>query len=101
VTGRVRQPDTRLWPWGPRSWTTRNPIWEHVLPREARRGPFEDLDLHRLDPSLPTKTDQLRPLVPGQALLMAFFDIGHVHPPPQARLTDREILGDLCDRLAP
>lgn len=33
--------------------------------------------------------------------LLAFFDIGHVHPPPQARLADREILGDLCDRLAP
>ena len=48
-------------------------FWEHVLPREVRRGPFEDLDPHRLDPSLPTKTDQLRPLIPGQALLIGLL----------------------------
>lgn len=70
------------------SWTSPNPIWEDVLPREIRTGRLEDLDLGLEALLVAALLCELRALVRCQSFDPAAIDVVDFHPPTQTRLTD-------------
>src|SRR3712207_2277015 len=70
-------------------------FWEDVLPGEVGTGPLEDLDLHLRNPQLAPQPDQLSPLVGADALDAAGVDVVLLQPPPQTRLRDAQVMGEI------
>jgi hypothetical protein len=69
---------------------------EDVLLREERARAFEDLDIHRLDPVLTAKRDQVGPLVAREPFLATGIDyVVDREPSTKTGLADPEVLGDL------
>ena len=75
-------------------------FWEDILPGRNRRWPVWRIStsISRTRFSRRSRTSSAR-LVFGQALLVAFLDVGLAHPAAKAGLADPDVLGDLGDRL--